>query len=412
LPTPYGRAIAVARACRDHRLTKLATVSLKRLGHDEYGYEEMKKKLSAGDWVEVRSKEEILRTLDGNGQRDGMPFMPEMFQYCGKRFQVHKRAHKTCDYTSSYPYRTRRLDGTVHLETRCDGEGHGGCQAGCLFYWKEVWLNPVSGDDPTKFVALSAEGPSGGTAGATSSTACSASAVWAHTQTSDPNGGEPTYVCQATQVPYATTPLAWWDVRQYLEDYLSGNVGLERIFSGLIYSAFYHLSQAGIGLGPAMRWFYNRFHRLWGGTLFPRKPGLIPTGKPTPAGTLNLQPGELVRVKSHEEILKTVDSRNRNRGMHWDAELVPYCGGTYRVLNSVTKIIDEKTGKMLEMKNPCIILDSVVCQARYSQCRMLCPKEMYPYWREIWLERVAADGSGVSGADAAENMTSVTLSQH
>jgi len=37
---------------------------------------------------------------------------------------------------------------------------------------------------------------------------------------------------------------------------------------------------------------------------------------------------------------------------------------------------------------------------------------MYPYWREIWLERVAADGSGVSGADAAENMTSVTLSQH
>jgi hypothetical protein len=213
-------------------------------------------------------------------------------------------------------------------------------------------------------------------------------------------------------VPYATTPLAWWDVRQYFEDYWSGNVGLERIFSGLIYSAYYHLSQAGIGLGRPMRWFYNRFHRLWGGTLFPRKPGLIPEGKPTPAGTLNLRPGELVRVKSHEEIMKTVDSGNRNRGMYWDAELVPYCGGTYQVLKSVTKIIDEKTGKMVEMKNPCIVLDSVVCQARYSQCRMLCPKEMYPYWREIWLERVAANSSSASGADAASEMTPMSSSQH
>jgi hypothetical protein len=77
-----------------------------------------------------------------------------------------------------------------------------------------------------------------------------------------------------------------------------------------------------------------------------------------------------------------------NRGMSWDAELVPYCGGTYRVLKRVTKIIHERTCKMQEMKTPCIILDSVVCQARYSFRRMHCPKGMYPYWREIWLERV------------------------
>jgi len=73
------------------------------------------RKLSVGDWVEVRSKVEILSTLDNNGQLDGMPFMPEMLRYCGQRFQVYKRAHKTCDYTTSYPYHTRRLEGTVHL---------------------------------------------------------------------------------------------------------------------------------------------------------------------------------------------------------------------------------------------------------------------------------------------------------
>ena len=45
-------------------------------------------KLCAGDWVEVRSKEEILRTLDKNGRLEDMPFMPQMFEYCGKRFRV------------------------------------------------------------------------------------------------------------------------------------------------------------------------------------------------------------------------------------------------------------------------------------------------------------------------------------
>jgi hypothetical protein len=352
----------------------------------------MKRKMSAGDWVVVRGKEEILETLDDKGQLDGMPFMPEMFQYCGQRLQVYKRAHKTCDYTTPYPYHTRRLEGTVHLETRCDGEAHAGCQAGCLLYWKQAWLKPVSGD-PKEVVAWANGAPSGGDVDVASGSGCSESDVSAHTRISDLNGGEPTYVCQATQVPYATEPLAWWDLRQYIEDYWSGNVGLGRIFSGLIYSIYYNLSQAGIGLGPALRWLHDKLHPLWAGTSFPRKPGLIPEGNPTPSGTLNLQPGELVRVKPHEEILKTVDAGNKNRGMYWDAELVPYCGGTYRVLKRVTRLIDEKTAKMVEMKTPCIILDTVVCQARYSPCRMLCPKAMYPYWREIWLERLEANTS-------------------
>ncbi len=358
-----------------------------------------KKKLSIGDWVEVRSKEEILRTLDGSGRLDGMPFMPEMFKFCGQRFQVYKRAHKTCDYTVS-PGRSRRVNQAVHLETRCDGEAHGGCQAGCLLYWKEAWLKRVSGD-PGKIAALIADAPSRGDVDAEPSRGCGESEVWAHTQVADPNGREPTFVCQATHVPHATTDLNWWDLRQYVEDYRSGNVTLGRIFGGFVYSMYYHLSQAGIGVGPAMRWFYDKFHPLWRGTMFPRKPGLIPEGEPTPTATLNLQPGELVRVKSHQEILQTVNVVNANRGMYWDAELVPYCGGTYQVLKRVTKIIDEKTGKMMEMKNPCIILDTVVCQARYSSCRMFCPKSMYPYWREIWLERVA---DIPAGADVAKTV--------
>ena len=341
--------------------------------------------------MQVRSKEEILATLDPNGCLNEMPFMPEMLRFCGTKFRVLKRAHKTCDYSGAKP-RSRWVDRTVHLDTRCDGSAHDGCQAGCLLYWKEAWLKPAA--DP----AEKNGGPHVHKAGIVAAAGCKESDLWNRTKVADPQGGLPTYICQTTQIPLATRKLEWWDLRQYFEDFWSGNVGLGRIFSGLVYSLYYRLSEAGIGLGRPMRWVYNRLRFLWGGSIWPRKPGLIPRGKPTPTITLNLQPGELVRIKSHEEILKTVSTDNLNRGMHWDAELVPYCGKAYRVRDRVTRIIHERTGKMQEMKSPCIILDSVVCQARYSACRMFCPKAMYPYWREIWLEKVAAENNGKGGA--------------
>ena len=103
-------------------------------------------KLCAGDWVEVRSKEEILRTLDKNGRLEDMPFMPQMFEYCGKRFRVYKRAHKTCDTINSFV--GRRLANGIHLNLRCDGKAYGGCQAACLIFWKAAWLKPVDvGED-------------------------------------------------------------------------------------------------------------------------------------------------------------------------------------------------------------------------------------------------------------------------
>lgn len=340
-------------------------------------------KLRVGNWVEVRSKDEILSTLDSDGRLDGMPFMPEMFAFCGKQFQVYKRAHKTCD--TIFPVRGRRVDYAVHLETRCDGSAHGGCQASCLFFWKDAWLKPVDGS-----LGAIANGAreSGVTTKASAGSSCTESTVMAKVHADSPINGEPLYVCQATQLPYASSNLEWWDIRQYFEDYVSGNVGLWRIFCGAVYFLCIFLSKAGLKLGRPIRWTYDKCYPLWRGAPFPRRQGTIPEDSPTPVNTLELQPGELVRIKPYKEILNTLNARDRNRGLYFDAEEVPYCGGEYRVLKRVTKIIHEKTGKMLEMKTPCIILDSVICQSRYSECRLFCPRSIYSYWREIWLERV------------------------
>jgi hypothetical protein len=356
--------------------------------------------LRVGDWVEVRSKAEILATLDSSGQLDGMPFMPEMLAFCGKRFQVYKRAHKTCD--TVFPVRGRRVARAVHLDTRCDGSAHGGCQASCLIFWKDAWLKPISG----KLSEDSTESQTGLSNTGFPVSKCNESSLCAGTQTLDPKDGSPLYACQATRLPYATTDLAWWDIRQYAEDYLSGNAGLWQIICGAIYFLYYWLSRTGIGLGRPLRWFYDTFYPMWSGAPFPRRWGTISDGEPTPAGApLDLQPGELVRIKPYKEILSSLNTRNRNRGLYFDAEEVPYCGGTYRVQQRVTKIIEERTGKMRLMKTPCVILDSVICQSRYSECRLFCPRSIYSYWREIWLERVESNPSDVRVEDDKQAAT-------
>src|SRR6188508_3609143 len=96
-----------------------------------------------GDWVRVRSAREILDTLDQANELSGLPFMPEMLQYCGKTFRIRSSAHKTCDAVGSI----RRMEDAVHLDLRCDGSGHDGCQAGCLLFWKTQWLHPADGPD-------------------------------------------------------------------------------------------------------------------------------------------------------------------------------------------------------------------------------------------------------------------------
>jgi len=74
-----------------------------------------------------------------------------------------------------------------------------------------------------------------------------------------------------------------------------------------------------------------------------------------------------------------------NRGLGFDSEMSRFCGRTAKVARRVDRIIDEKTGKMLTMRNPCIVLEGVVCEGAYHAS---CPRAIPSYWREIWLERV------------------------
>jgi hypothetical protein len=325
-----------------------------------------------GDLVEVRSREEILATLDSKGCFEGVPFMPEMQRFCGSQMRVAARAHKTCDTVNNIG--GVRVHEAVHLENaRCDGSSHGGCQAACLFFWKDAWLRPAENVEsvpqltvsppPLVLEALPLE--------------------WSQ-RTAPEGSSETLYRCQATELPHFTSPLQWWDIRQYMEDLTSRNIGLPTLFRGARFALF----RAIVHFGVCYRLIvvlYNWYQKRRGRSSLPWVTGKL---KRTPHVELNLQPGEWVRVKSFDEILNTLDTNNKNRGLGFDtSEMRLHCGKLYRVERRVERIVNDRTGKMITFGNSCMILEGVYCTGETTQTRMFCPRAITSYWREAWLER-------------------------
>jgi hypothetical protein len=347
--------------------------------------------LHVGVVVEVMSPEEILATLDEHGEAESLPFMPEMLKFCGKRFYVDRVAVKACDtITNSGMY---RMHNAVHLDNvRCDGSAHGGCQAACNLYWKEAWLRRIDGENTINSAspAINLQAPA--RKRPMSSAACTIETLYRATrkETNAAPGDNPCYSCQATELLRATPErITFWNAGSYVRDVRSGNVGALAMLLCLVIGLFNKVQDVSREKLPERL-------AIRGGRRFPFIQGRL---HKTPEATLGLRPGELVRIKSKEEIVRTLDVNNRNRGISFDPEMLRYCGREARVRQRVQKIIDEKTGRMIHLKNSCIMLEDVTCTARYHR---YCPRGIYPYWREIWLERVRdAYGAPVETSEAA-----------
>jgi hypothetical protein len=111
--------------------------------------------LQPGEWVEVKSMQSIIETLDGQGRNRGLQFSPDMRLWCGRRCRVKGRLDKIImDETGEM----RQLRNTVQLEgSTCgcsymawDMEGCSRCE---VTYWREIWLRRSEGyeHDPQIF---------------------------------------------------------------------------------------------------------------------------------------------------------------------------------------------------------------------------------------------------------------------
>jgi hypothetical protein len=300
-------------------------------------------RLLPGDLVEVLPAEDIYATLDPKGCYERLPFMPEMLPYCGRRFRVFQRPERTCLEIGGIA----QLEHTVMLEDlRCDGQGHDGCDRGCSLLWKEAWLRKVEGERSE---------PSGSPV----PPASMLSKPFPY-----PGKLEGRYFCQVTEQTNCTRPLGKIDYNQIVRDWRAKNLPPPRF-----------LYYIGIAIFVRVRKFLTGKPHV----------GLQGSLKKTPSVDLNLKPGDLVQVKSAAEIEATLDTLNRNRGLIFTAEMRPFCGGMYRVLRRVNRIIDP-FGKMIDM-NSAVILMGSTCDGRTVRWGG-CSRFHFHYWREIWLNRV------------------------
>ncbi len=317
--------------------------------------------------------------------------MPEMLEHCGRVFRVEASAHKTCDTINKTG--GRRMKDAVHLEgLRCNGAAHGGCQAGCLFFFKNVWLEQVEdGASSTQATNRAATAPTLSPSTPTPSPRCTEATLTAATRIDQVAGttadAEVVYSCQITELFRATSPLPWWDIRQYVEDVRSRNVA----WTDMLHRLYFRFTANAMQSLPGFRFWLALYNGLQGMLGRPRFPIIQGTLKRTPSEVLGLKPGDKVKVKPLEEIVKTLDGRNRNRGMAFDKEQSIYCEQEHVVQSRVTEIIDEPTGKMVKFPNECIILAGITCSSCYSEKRIGCPRAIYSYWRECWLERTESE---------------------
>jgi hypothetical protein len=319
--------------------------------------------LRAGDRVRLRPLPDILATLDETGSFENVPFMPEMLAYAGRTMTVYRRLEKICDYMGEESRSRRMTDAVLLRETRCDGSGHGGCQAECRIFWKEIWLERADGPGPD-----AEEDPRAVIPGKL------LPLLEVGARRNDPELGE-VFRCQATEATRATTPLPEKALSQYVREVRVGNIGVSELV---------RVGSNALVLKAA------------------RKVGLrgylpldVAGDRRVDGEKLGLQLGEWVRVRSPEEIGRTLNAGAAHRGLLFTHEMVQYCGMTFRVRSRVDRLIDENTGKLLHMKQECIALEDVVCKGHYTSGAWFCAREHLPLWREDWLERVEAPAGTV-----------------
>ncbi|MCA1695102.1 MAG: hypothetical protein LC749_10385, partial [Actinobacteria bacterium] len=265
----------------------------------------------------VRSPQEILSTLDAAGTLDGLPFMAEMLDSCGKAFRVERRAEKTCVDVSLTPsvYSNRRFpaNDVVFLEgPRCDGEGHDGCGRACKIFWKETWLRPFDSADASTETSQDGRDELRGRL----------------KKKSDANH----YYCQSTQLCEATAEFPGnkklWRFRIMLREIRNGDRSVPELLKLLTI------------------WSWQRFLRKIHCDEWLRGPH-----QRAPAASLGLAPGDPVRIKSRAEMVATLDHERRNRGLGICYEMTRYCGAHAEVRSRLNRMIDERTGEMRDIRD-------------------------------------------------------------
>jgi hypothetical protein len=225
---------------------------------------------------------------------------------------------------------------------RCSGSDHDGCPKACVIFWREAWLRKVADAS----VQPGSDSKGNEQLRARLETKCS-----------------PTiYFCQASELLKAAHELSHRErFMKCIDEIRSGNCGLLQMVHRIAIWLFWRIRRALLGA-------YGKG-----------------ANKTTPAESLNLQPGELVEIKSMGSISATLNETAHNRGLWFSPDQRLLCGQQRRVVKRIEKLIVDGTGEMRQLRNT-VYLEGSMCGCSHVAFGG-CPRDEFVYWREAWLRR-------------------------
>jgi hypothetical protein len=101
-----------------------------------------------------------------------------------------------------------------------------------------------------------------------------------------------------------------------------------------------------------------------------------------------LQIGDVVRIRSLDEIRLTLNADNRLKGCKFMPEMELYCGTIQRVFKPVERYLNECDYTVRKAKG-LVILENLFCQGVAEAGR--CDRSCFYFWRVEWLEKLEKD---------------------
>lgn len=111
----------------------------------------------------------------------------------------------------------------------------------------------------------------------------------------------------------------------------------------------------------------------------------VPSVPATDPKAASLKAGDMVRVRSSEEIHASLDSWQELNCCLFFQEMWQYCGTTQRILKSVERFVDERDYRV-KKAGGLFLLQGLICEGTsdYGRCDRAC----FYFWREEWLEKI------------------------
>lgn len=103
--------------------------------------------LQPGEWVRIRTPDEIAATLNASSKHRGLWFDPDMLKFSGRKAQVRGRVTRIIDAVSGQLV-TMKTPCVVMEEVHYTGEFQGFGEQHDFLYWREHWLAPLAEPRP------------------------------------------------------------------------------------------------------------------------------------------------------------------------------------------------------------------------------------------------------------------------